>query len=199
MKHLPPPRNGKRRNLLRNVAQLALRVCSARVPCYAHPKSKPTYTQPQLRCLLIHKGLRKQTCRGQMDLLELSDGLQEVLGLKAVPDYSTLAKFSKRVCIPQLLDGLVAEIVAHLGLAAEEMALDATGLETSPASVSYRDRGGKKRGRYVTVSLAVACTTVMVLAMVLSFGPDNDMREAPELLWQLSGRHRPRGAYLDSG
>src|SRR5688572_2752478 len=132
-----PNRRGRRRNELLEIMQLTLVVARRQLSDYACPKSKHTFTQPQLLACLVLRALKKLTYRGTTELLEASDGLREVLGLDdRVPAHTTLIEFGKKLS-PQLLDELVGRVLAVLqekGLVVTEVAIDSTGVETRSAS-----------------------------------------------------------------
>jgi len=116
--------------------------------------------------LLEYKGHR---------MLEASDGLRAVLGLEEdVPAHTTLLEFSKRTLSPQLLDTLVGQVLELLqenGLVVKEVAIDSTGVETSSASAHFVSRSKRKRGGYVKLSFAVACTSIVLVSLAISIGP----------------------------
>lgn len=198
----PQPR-ATRRNELLDVTRLALIVCRRQLNDYSCPKSKHTYTQPQLLACLVLRAYVKQTYRGIVELLEASDALRAALGLSArVPAHTTLKEFADRVLTPALLDAAVGEVLALLiehGLVVTELAADSTGVETSGASAHFRSRSKRTRAGYVKLSLAVACTSIVLVTMAISMGPSNDLCEARELLWRATARCRPDWVFMDRG
>ena len=141
-----------------------------------------------------------------MEVLELSDALCRTLGLSKVPTHTTLKMFDDRVASPELVDEVIGEVLAlcreggvEAGVEVGEVAVDSTGVECSPASVHFRDRSGRKRARYVKLTLAVSCVSMLAVSAVASVGPTQDMQEAMGVLWRCSGRCSPRAAYFDSG
>lgn len=189
-------------NLLLEMMRIALIVCRRQLNDYSCPKSKRTYTQPQLLACLVLKTCQKLTYRGVIDLLEASAELREVLGLDVVPAHTTLQEFSKRVLSPTLIDTLVGEVLSLLqeeGLVVDQVAVDSTGVETSSASAHFVSRSKRERGGYVKLSLLVACTSIVLVSLVTSIGPCNDLCEANELLWRASSRCSPNWLLADSG
>jgi hypothetical protein len=186
-------------NLLIRVARLALAVAAEELPPYSHPKSPHKYTQPQLLACLVIRAFMKLTYRQTTELLEESEGLRQALGLKSVPRHTTLEEFASRVPGPELLDRLLAIVLKRDGRRVVEIAGDSTGLSATGASAHYVARSGKAGGHYLKLSLIVACTILLPVAMVLSRGPSNDLVEANDLLWRASGRCLPATAYFDSG
>jgi hypothetical protein len=195
-------RRSKRRNELLEVAALSLIVCRRYLNDYSCPKSKHTFTQPQLLSCLILRAFCKRTYRGTVDLLEASDALQLTLGLSRVPAHTTLKVFCDRVVTPNLLDQLVGEVLALLqerGLVIEELAIDSTGVETTSASVHFQSRAKKQRNAYVKLSLAVATVSVTLVSMALSMGPSNDLCEAREVVFRAASRCNPDWVLGDKG
>jgi hypothetical protein len=196
------PGGGPRRNELLDVARFALVACRRHLADYSCPKSKHTYTQPQLLACLVLKELKDLTYRGAAELLDASDALRAVLGLSRVPAHTTLKEFAKRVVTPGLLDGLAGGVLALLveaGLVVSEVAVDSTGVETTSASAHFRSRAKRARGGYVKVSAAVACGSVVLVSVALSMGPTNDLCEARAVLWPAMPRCRPDWVYADKG
>ena len=201
---LQPPRRRARRNELLEVARLALVVARRQLNDYSCPKSKHTFTQPQLLACLVLKAYLKLSYRGTTELLEASDALRdEALGLSRAPAHTTLKEFAGRVLSPALLDAAVAQVLALLverGLVVvAEVAVDSTGVETSGASAHFVSRARRARRRYAQLSLAVACGSVVLVAMALSMGPSNDLCEARELLWRAASRCRADWYFMDRG
>ena len=78
-----------------------------------------------------------------------------------------------------------------------EVAIDATGMESSTASAHYQARSGRKRHQYVKLSLAITCTTILAVALVVSWGPTNDKTQARELLARASEKVKPSWLFAD--
>lgn len=198
----PAARRGTRRNELLEVAELTLVVCRRQLNDYSCPKSKHTYTQPQLLACLVLRAYLKQTYRGIVELLEVGDGLRAALGLNRVPAHTTLKEFADRVLTPNLLDQAVGEVLAVLverGLVVQEVAVDSTGVETTGASAHFRTRARRTRSGYVKLSLAVACASIVLVTMAISMGPSNDLCEARDVLWRAAARSGADWYFMDKG
>ncbi|TWU13373.1 hypothetical protein CA54_22080 [Symmachiella macrocystis] len=76
---------------------------------------------------------------------------------------------------------MLAEIVKEFATDADEASIDSTGLETSSASAYFRARSGKTRKKYVKLSVCIVAGSMLPAGLVVSWGPYNDKREAPEL------------------
>jgi hypothetical protein len=157
------------------------------------------FTQAQLMTCLVLRAYFKTTYRGIIEILEASRELQERMGLERIPNYSTLKKFADRIASPDLVDALLGEILRQVDAPAGEVALDATGLESTTASAHYQARRGQHRHQYVKLSLAVICTTLLAAGLVVSWGPTNDKAQARELLAQDGGKSQARLAVRPCG
>ena len=128
--------SAKQNNLL-TVAELSLRLARRSLQPYSHPKSPHKFTQAQLMARLILRAYLKTTYRGVIEVLDASDQLQEHLGLRRVPHYSTLKYFADRAGTLEIVDGMLAELVQHFADENAEVALDSTGIETTSASAYF--------------------------------------------------------------
>ena len=79
------------------VARAALATAAAALPAYTSKFSKKDFTQHQLFAALTVREFLKQDYRGTEQLLRDWTDLREVLGLKKVPDHSTLQKAHARL------------------------------------------------------------------------------------------------------
>lgn len=79
------------------LAKTALAIAQQAIPAYSHKNSQKTYTQHQLVALLTVRQFFDLDYRGTEQLaLDWSD-LRNALGLKQVPDHSTLQKAEQRL------------------------------------------------------------------------------------------------------
>lgn len=164
--------------LVRTV-RLALRVARRHLADHPHVYAPKKFTQPQLFACLILKAITGATYRRTEELLILMPAVREALGLCAVPRFTTLQAFADRPDVLALIDA----VLKTLGRAAmkherQDAALDGTGVETTSASAHFVSRAGRKRTKFVKLMLAVLCAGVMPAAVVVGWGPTNDMREA---------------------
>jgi hypothetical protein len=79
------------------VARQALEIAREAIPAYSSKFSKKTYTQHQLFAALAVKTFLGTDYRGiEQHLNDWSD-LRDQIGLKTVPDHSTLQKAAERI------------------------------------------------------------------------------------------------------
>lgn len=72
------------------LATAALAAGREALPLYSHPKSPQKFTQPQLFAMLVLKQFFRLDYRGLVEWLDDWPALRKVLGLKSVPNHSTL-------------------------------------------------------------------------------------------------------------
>lgn len=206
-----------RTNQLQAFARLALTVSRRVLPAHGHKFSPKTYTQPQLlACLLLKEHLRLDY-RGAQDLLELSDGLREALGLRQAPDHSTLWWFAQHKVTPELLQQALAETVRLLeghdspggsspGRAqgkgsAKQVALDSTGLFLHHTSRYYEWRARRERGQRGWLKWAAALWTrpQLLLAQLVRPAPAGDFSDLVPLASAARGVLAFRQLVADGG
>lgn len=171
-------------NSLLRIARLAHAVASDALPRYSHAKSPQRFTQAQLMACLVLRAALSTTYRGIVEVLEVSPPLRQMLGVRVLPHYSTLKRFADRVVTDETMAALLAETVRRVARPGQavELAIDATGVETTAASAHFQSRAGRKRSQYVKVSVVAACGTLVACGMVVSWGPNNDKCQAAEVI-----------------
>lgn len=192
-------------NRLITVATLALRLGRRYLSAYGSYKSRHDFTQPQLVACLIIKTYMKRTYRETIELLAVSDGLREALGLThKLPHWTTLQKFAQRANVTKVADAMLAEIVQTASESEQETifsaaAMDATGLEHSAASAHCVSRSGRKRKHYVKVSVVVMCGALLPASLIVDRGPGNDKTQAQALMDKAAQAMQPDVLYADAG
>jgi transposase len=171
------------------IALLGMRLSGRHLSSYGSIKSRHDFTQSQLMACLILRAYLKTTYRGVVDFLSGHAGLRRVLGMEdKLPHYTTLQKFSARSNVLAIADAILAQVgraaLRHGGRQSRSVAvaMDATGLETTSASAHFMSRSGRARRRWVKVSVAVVCGSLLPLGLVAAWGPSNDKCQAAELL-----------------
>lgn len=172
-------------NDLLRFAKLAAAVARRVGPApnrFAQPRHPPA---AMLAALLLRERLRL-TYRGLEDLLHLSAPLRRSLGLRHVPDHSTLWWFARRHASPDLLDAALAETVRRgRGPAprAAQVALDSTGLFLSHTSWYFAWRARRDRGQrgWLKWAFALWVEPQLLLSQRVRPGPSGDFSDLPPL------------------
>ena len=188
---------------IERVAALAMQLGSRHLADYGATRSRHDFTQRQLMACLILRAYTKTTYRGLLELLAISPSLRQELGLQdKLPHYSTLAKFSSRSQVLEIADAMIRSI----GQAAfpgpnqpTAAAMDATGLETTTASVHFQCRRGGQRRKWVKVSTIILCGSLLPMSLVMGWGPTNDKCQAKSLLAKAQAVAMPDTLYADAG
>lgn len=183
------------------VVALSMRVGRRCMRAYSHAKSPKVFTQPQLLTCLILKAYTKTTYRGVIELLALMPAVYEAIGLRQLPDHSTLCKFAERKDVQTVVDRCLAELVKEVGASERivEAAADSTGMETSAASVHFMAASGRKRRRFVKLSLVIICGILLPATVDVDFGPSADLKQGYRLIRKAAKVFRPSRLWADSG
>lgn len=186
---------------LLSVVRVSMRVGRRCMRAYSHAKSPKVFTQPQLLTCLILKAYTKASYRGVIELLALMPAVYEAIGLRQLPDHSTLCKFAERKDVQAIVDRCLARLVKEVGASERivEAAADSTGMETSAASVHFMAASGRKRRRFVKLSMVVICGLLLPAALDVDFGPSSDLKQGYRLTRKASKVFMPRTLYADSG
>ena len=194
----------------RAVALAALSVASKALPAYAHRNSPKVYTQPQLFACLVLKVFFRTDYRGvEQLLLDLPD-LVAALGLKAVPDHSTLHRAAKRLLLARPANRLLTAVVRGAMRRRRSVALaalDSSGFDCGHISAYFVRRRSRARGlwqtctytRFAKLELAVDCSTHLILCAIPGRGPRVDVDRFAPLLGGALSRARITTALADAG
>lgn len=177
--------------------RVAVGVARAVLPPYRTPRSKHLFTQPQLMAVCCLMRYEDWTYREAEVRLAEHQELRRALGLRHVPDYSTLCRFVARL-EPAAITRVLAEVVQRLGPppgprsrrrpAGVIVAVDATGLATGAVSTYFvrrvEEATGRPRSRahWLKGLIAVDTSRQLILAQDPHQGPVNDVRRLPALL-----------------
>ncbi len=180
----------------RKVARTALRAVQDVLPDHPHPNAPKTYTQPQLLACLVLKRFYKADYRGIVAILEDNPTLQQDLGLKKVPHFTTLQQAHRRLLAAALARKLLHKTVEH-GMGSRRhvklAAVDSTGMRSDRESRHYTRRkhecAGKPRphgkSRFPKATLAFDTKKHLCLALKPGRGPRPDVDELKPLLKEL--------------
>ena len=183
-------------NRLLTFAQLAYEVARRSVPDRRHRFAPKRYTQPQLLACVLLKEYLCLDYRTARETIELSGPLRETLGLRTVPDHTTLWRFARHGATPEVVATALVETVALLkesghgaprGPDPPLIAIDSTGLFCGHASRYFEQRRAKgtpstHRARaYQKWAAALWTGPQVVLAQLSKPGPCGDYPDLPPL------------------
>jgi hypothetical protein len=188
-----------RKETLLRFMKLALAVAEKELPTYSHRFAPHRYRLAQLCVCCLLKVLLRQDLRGIEALLVVSPELCKALGLKRVPDHSTLCRFERRWLTPERLDRMLGTVCEKAGVKQGAVAADSTGLEASTATPYFEVRRGGRRKAYLKLSLLVALSGFLAVSAVASSGPSNDKEQLPPLLAGLEKRLTASEFLADAG
>jgi hypothetical protein len=185
------------------LAHVALQVATQVLPPYRTRFSKHQFTQPQLLAVLLLMRYEDWTFREAEVRLREHQELRAALRLPAVPDYTTLYRFLRRLDDHTVERG-VQETVRRLRRRRSRpvsAAIDGTGL--SPTSVStfflrrleQHGQGARPRRPWLKWLVVVDVQQQILLAQSARQGPGCDARALPGLL-DVAARNAPIGVVL---
>ena len=118
--------------IMRAVDQIARGAGRLGLPLYSNERSKRSFTQHQLLVLVVLRQLMARSYRDFIDWFSLMTVLWHRLGLRTMPHFTTLQKFSMRID-EHLLDGLMATLDSSVA-GGRLVTVDPTGLRSGLAS-----------------------------------------------------------------
>jgi Transposase DDE domain/Transposase domain (DUF772) len=162
-------------------ATLALQVGQAALPVYRSKFSKHQCQQPQLLAILCLMRYEAWTFRDAEVRLAEHVELRTALGLRSVPDYTTVYRFLRRrdeTVLEQILSAVVHRSVPPPDCQAT-VAVDATGLAPGAISTFFvkrvRDRGeGFTWRHWLKWTMVVDVDRQLIVAQIAHRGPTND-------------------------
>jgi hypothetical protein len=191
------------RQTIEAVAALAMKLGFRHLADYGANTSRHDFTQRQLMACLILRAYTKTTYRGVLEVLAVSPSLRQELGLQdKLPHYSTLAKFSSRSQVLDIVDAMIKTIgqaAFRQAGPATAAAMDATGLETTTASAHFQCRKGGERRKWIKLSVIVLCGSLLPMSVVMAWGPTNDKCQAQSLIAKAQAVAMPDILYADAG
>jgi transposase len=197
------PRDGKiakQHKLVRIVRRQKRVLRRARYPLRGSRYANHLYTDHQHVILLALRQHFRKSYRDFCDMIEVCTALLDELGLKRVPHWTTLQKFSKRADTRRL-ERLLLVFLQEARLRVLYLAVDSTGFSSTSASTYYtrvlESRGGRLGGhrkgvetrRYLKQTVAVETRKQLIVSVKFRRGPSND---SPDFPWVLE-KVRPAG------
>jgi hypothetical protein len=184
-------------------ARVALQVATQVLPRYRTRFSKHQFTQPQLLAVLCLMRYEDWTFREAETRLREHSELRTVLQLPAVPDYTTLYRFLRRLDDDTVEHGLSETVRRLRGRRSRPVsaAIDATGLSHTSVSTFFLKRleqhahGDQPRRPWVKWLLVVDVRQQIVLAQRARQGPGCDAPLLPRLL-DAAAQRAPIGLLL---
>lgn len=180
-------------NRLLTFAQLAHQVAVEILPERAHRFAPKRYTQPQLLACLLVKEYLGLDYRTAQETFELSDGLRGALGLRIVPDYTTLWRFAHDKATTEVVAQSLAETIRLFKASGHDppgrslIAIDSTGMFCGHASRYFEQRRRKgstatyKARAYQKWAAALWIGPQLVTAQLSKPGPCGDYPDLPPL------------------
>ncbi len=190
----------KRESRYVRVARLAYALTEKILPAYSHAKSPHRYTQPQLAACVLLAFYGRLSYRDCEEWLAASDRVCQVLGLREVPDHSTLSRMFKRLKMKtwrKLFDQLLADLAPQESV----IAADTTGYRATQASAYFQTRSGRQFRDWYRGAYAVGTHSQLILAVCQAHGGSaNDARFLRPLRQAAARFGRPGWVFLaDAG
>jgi hypothetical protein len=190
------------------VAKVALAVATRVLPTYRSKFARQDFTEPQkVACLLIQRFYRLDY-RGIEQLLREHQELRRALGLRRVPDHTTLCRALTHLS-DEHLEALLDETVRRARRLPSRrrrqrrrtVIPDSTGLRSDRASRYFFRRVGNRHWnrRWPKWSIAVDLETHVILSQIASHGPHSDHIEFKPLIAAAQRRRRSELLIADAG
>ncbi|MBU1914242.1 MAG: transposase, partial [Candidatus Thermoplasmatota archaeon] len=172
----------------------------ARYPLRGSKYANHVYTDHQHVVLLALRQHFRKSYRDFCEVLEVCTEILEELGLRKVPHWTTLHKFSKRA-ETRRLERLLLAFLEEARVRVLYLAVDSTGFSSTSASTYYTRvlefrksaLGGHRRGvptrRFLKQTAVVETRKQLIVAVKFRRGPSND---SPDFIWTLK-KVRPAG------
>lgn len=123
-------------------------MAQSTLPSYTHPKSPHRFTFPQLAACVLMTFYLNLSYRDMEEWLLATDQVRQTLGLKEVPDHSTLSRAAKRLNVVDLTR-MRDRLLREAGVEETAMIADSTGFTPCQASSYYQNRTGKPIQEFV--------------------------------------------------
>jgi len=173
------PMKPKTPKLIKFAGELLGRIKQARIPNLLSKFSKKIYGNHRLLILSILRQRLRRTYRELIEFLEVSKEMRDFIGLKRVPHFTTLQKFTKRAepsWLELLLERKISEIIA----------VDSTGFEPGRASHYYLRRiSGFSSRNYIKLSAVIETADQKVLGFRIHNTPVHDNKDFLPLIKDL--------------
>ncbi len=171
----------------------------AEMPLHFSKFSNQLYSNYQKLFLLVYKQFRKFTYEELLTDLADNLNLKTYLGLRKLPHYSTLIKFTKKLTY-NILDKLVLAFKKIIPKP-KKVAIDATGISLDNASPHYCKRIGKpyKKRPFMKTTFIADIESYIILLCKMDKGHRHDTKHAKPLIKKLGLHYKPDIIYADRG
>jgi hypothetical protein len=170
------------------VARFAYELTQQGLPLFSHPKSPHRFTQPQLVACVLMTFYLNLSYRDMEEWLLASPPVCETLGLRSIPDHSTLHRTFKRLR-RVTLEQLKNQLLDKLGIEEETIATDSTGFTPSQASSYFQARSGRTIREYVKGAYAVGTQSQLIVGWCAGSAHTSDIALLPGLRRQANWAH----------
>ncbi len=171
----------------RTVLRVAYHVGVRTLPAYASRYSRHDFTLPQLFACLVLMCFERKDYRGVEAMLRDCPALSEAIGLRRVPDHTTLCRAARKLFGDDTTDTLLhATVRLMMGRRkhVQAAAIDSTGFPCTCASKYYLSRKNQRQDRprdhlhaYGKAGLLVDTFNHLALGVYCSRGPRPDIDE----------------------
>lgn len=155
------------------IARIAYHLARQVLPKYTHPKSPHHFEFPQLAACVLLMFYLNVSYRDMEEWLLASGEVRDVLGLKRVPDHTTLHRAYKKLRQADL-ERMKERLLAEVGEEEGAIAVDSTGFAPCQASWYYQSRSGKRYTGWWKGVYAVGTASQYILAWHSARGPGSD-------------------------
>lgn len=161
---------------------VAVELCQC-LPLYFSKYSRKDFTVHQLLILLVLKQKLKCSYDDLIDDLKTRPLVVQLIGLKRIPDSSTLKKFAKRIKA-RIIYFMFEDNGKQINKINLKLAVDATGVHLEDGSFHYRKRLGlpSKTRKNIKLSAAIDTQTQLVTAVKLRKSKAHDNKDFITLL-----------------
>src|SRR3989338_6430104 len=184
----------------KKVADFCYELCDlAKIPLHFSIFSNKLYSNYKHIFLLVYKQFRKFTFEESMLDLEDNITLKAYLGLKKLPHYTTLIKFSQR--LPMVILDKLLIAFKKLVPQPKKVAIDATGISLDNASLHYCKRIGipYKKRPYMKTTFIVDISSYIILVCRQRKKVRHDTIDAKPAIKKLAQNCKPEILYADRG